>query len=34
MEYEAVTAKIANNPKLAKALTDPNLTPNLDIATA
>ncbi|VVM20737.1 hypothetical protein BSPWISOXPB_945 [uncultured Gammaproteobacteria bacterium] len=24
---EAVTAKIANNPKLAKALTDPNLTP-------
>ncbi|VVM19978.1 hypothetical protein BSPWISOXPB_9982 [uncultured Gammaproteobacteria bacterium] len=24
---EAVTAKIANNPALAKALTDPNLTP-------
>ncbi|VVH66034.1 hypothetical protein BSPLISOX_2219, partial [uncultured Gammaproteobacteria bacterium] len=24
---EAVTAKIANNPELAKALTDPNLTP-------
>jgi hypothetical protein len=24
---EAVTAKIANNPKLAKALTNPNLTP-------
>jgi hypothetical protein len=27
LDDEAVTAKIANNPELAKALTDPNLTP-------
>jgi F0F1-type ATP synthase delta subunit len=27
VEELAVTAKIANNPELAKALTDPNLTP-------